>query len=262
MKYCWSFGNDGKSYLYSRELEPYKQAVHMELTAGTLNERYVWHRKAVRELLKLVGDREEGGHRWIEPRPATRTEEDAPHIERTIAINSLPSGNVFQKQNNMEALERAQRLQSLETLQALESKQATDRLSHRTLMNVENLQRQESLKGTEPPRGPECMEVSRMDYREVDIRPGDTVYCDIPYRGTGEEYNAGFDHGAFYRWALSRDFPVFVSEYSMPEGFVRMAVKERRGHLSATNNSARRMEGIFVQAQFKGEVGQLSLFDS
>ena len=28
VKYCWSFGNNGKTYLYSKEIEPYKQAFH------------------------------------------------------------------------------------------------------------------------------------------------------------------------------------------------------------------------------------------
>ena len=28
IRYCWSFGNNGKGYLYSREIEPYKKAYH------------------------------------------------------------------------------------------------------------------------------------------------------------------------------------------------------------------------------------------
>ena len=28
IRYCWSFGNDGDSYLYSQEIEPYKKACH------------------------------------------------------------------------------------------------------------------------------------------------------------------------------------------------------------------------------------------
>lgn len=28
IKYCWSFGNRGEDYLYSREIEPWKEALH------------------------------------------------------------------------------------------------------------------------------------------------------------------------------------------------------------------------------------------
>ena len=28
VRYCWSFGNNGRDYLYSKEIEPYKKAWH------------------------------------------------------------------------------------------------------------------------------------------------------------------------------------------------------------------------------------------
>ena len=31
IRYCWSFGNRGQEYLYSKELEPYKKAVHIAI---------------------------------------------------------------------------------------------------------------------------------------------------------------------------------------------------------------------------------------
>ena len=52
----------------------------------------------------------------------------------------------------------------------------------------------------------------------MEWRTGDVIYCDIPYEGT-EGYAAAFDHGAFYDWATSRPYPVWVSSYEMPEGF-------------------------------------------
>ena len=29
--FCWSFGNNGKNYLYSKEIEPYKKALHFAI---------------------------------------------------------------------------------------------------------------------------------------------------------------------------------------------------------------------------------------
>lgn len=172
VRQCWSFGNGGNSYLYSRDLEAYKEAVHMELTAQTLHERYIWHRKAVREGVELVNK---------------------------LSLQSLQS---------LESLQRLQSLERLESLHSLESLQS--------------------------------------DYRDVPLRDGDIVYCDIPYRGTGAEYVTGFDHEAFYAWCVTQTVPVYISEYEMPnDRFEIVAETERCGHLSSTNNANRKTERIY-----------------
>ena len=51
---CWSFGNNGQEYLYSREVEPYKRAVHMMLTADSVRERRQAYREVVRQLVPLI----------------------------------------------------------------------------------------------------------------------------------------------------------------------------------------------------------------
>ena len=177
VRQVWSFGNDGNSYLYSKELEPYKKAVHMELTAGTMAERYRWHKTAVREALKIIAQRGAKVH------------------EKTMYF-----------QQNTEAYFRCE-----------------------VLERAENLERAEG------------------DYRAVEIKSGDVVYCDIPYRGTGAEYVDGFDYEAFYEWARGLDVPVVISEYWMPEDrFECIAEKERCGHMCATNNANRKTERLYV----------------
>ena len=49
---CWSFGNNERDYLYAREIEPYKHAVHAMLFASTIQERHVLYGSCVRELAK------------------------------------------------------------------------------------------------------------------------------------------------------------------------------------------------------------------
>ena len=44
-KFCASFGNDGKTYLYGRQVEDYKLTAERMLTAPTLEERRSWYRK-------------------------------------------------------------------------------------------------------------------------------------------------------------------------------------------------------------------------
>ena len=50
----WSFGNNGRNYLYSRKLEPYKKALHKMLFADTVQQRRVLYRTVVKELLPLL----------------------------------------------------------------------------------------------------------------------------------------------------------------------------------------------------------------
>ena len=83
----WSFGNKGMDYLYSRELEPYKKALHEMLFAETVQQRRVLYRKVVQLLHDQLG----------KASPAS--------------LQSL------QSLQRLQSLERLQRLQSLETTQ-------------------------------------------------------------------------------------------------------------------------------------------------
>ena len=83
-----------------------------------------------------------------------------------------------------------------------------------------------------------------LDYRDVGITPNSTVYCDIPYIEKGG-YNVGFNHNEFYEWALSRPFDVYISEYSMPEGFTCIGEKTRLMSFSK-KGSKNTTEKIFI----------------
>jgi DNA adenine methylase len=96
----------------------------------------------------------------------------------------------------------------------------------------------------------ERLESSYGSYADVDILPSSTVYCDIPYVGTVKYKSGEFDHRDFYQWALSREFPVFVSEYQMPDDFAPIAVKGKRGSFKAYHNSTVKAERIYVQRRY------------
>lgn len=53
VRIVYSFGNDQATYLYSREIEPYKKAVHEMLYAPTPNERRLKFKAVIREMAKL-----------------------------------------------------------------------------------------------------------------------------------------------------------------------------------------------------------------
>ena len=81
VRLCWSFGNAQKNYLYSKELEPYKKAIHKCLFGKTVKKRYLGFRAVVNEMGK---------------------------ISQQKRLNELQS---------LESLERLQSLESLEILQ-------------------------------------------------------------------------------------------------------------------------------------------------
>lgn len=120
-------------------------------------------------------------------------------------------------------------LQSLESLQGLERLQNLERLgSLQILKRLERLQ---------------------MDYREVPIERGATIYADPPYRGTIPGAYAEFDYREFDEWLASVDFPVYVSEYTCPDGCVEIARREK-SQTSAANCNKRVQERVFVQERF------------
>ena len=90
---------------------------------------------------------------------------------------------------------------------------------------------------------------SATDYQDVPIPENSVIYCDIPYKGTNRYAGKGadFDHDRFYQWALRQTQPIFISSYDMPkEDFKVIAEWSRTDTLSATNNSLRVTERIFI----------------
>lgn len=121
---------------------------------------------------------------------------------------------------------------------------ALQRLNKRSdVHNVENLSRLSCLESLQ------SLQSCKEDYQNIKIEPNSTVYCDIPYRGTNRYQSGGFDHDRFYEWADSRDFPVFISEYDMPDEFSPIAMQQ---HIASINADRPKTvcEKLFVQRRF------------
>lgn len=123
-------------------------------------------------------------------------------------------------------------LESLERLESLQRLQSLERLER--LQSLESLERLQSLQG---------------DYKTISI-PADksyVIYCDPPYKNTSS-YLDDFNHEEFYKWALKQD-NCYISEYNMPDSFVRIALKSKLSLLSATGNRKMKEEGIWVSKE-------------
>jgi hypothetical protein len=93
------------------------------------------------------------------------------------------------------------------------------------------------------------------DYRDVVIPKGATVYCDIPYKGTKEYVNGGFNHDEFYEWVLSKDFPIFISEYSMPDDdFTCIGLRQVQTLMNGKGSDGVKEEKLFVQTKFADNI--------
>ena len=115
-----------------------------------------------------------------------------------------------------------------------------------SLQSLQSLERLESLQSLER------LKLSRKDYSDVAIPPGATVYCDPPYANTSG-YIDDFDHERFYRWLRSMEFPVFVSEYSMPDDFICFASIDKACTYSSSK-TIKRVEKMFVHERWADAV--------
>ena len=130
------------------------------------------------------------------------------------------------------------------------------------LESLESLERLQSLESLERLQRLD-IKVYSTDYQDVPIPDGAVVYCDPPYKGTsayGISKKQTFDHERFYEWCLTRDFPVFVSEYQMPDGFTEIASTIRADSMSAIA-TVKRIEKLFVQTKYAEKFKQKTLYD-
>ena len=262
-RFCYSFGNNAKDYMYSTTIEPYKRAIHYVLVHDDWDdfdrlctevcdachaalddvtdrkERRLRFQQAFTERVKELS-----GDNWFAPivqnNPLYRTVKtkkpkrylsagDGELVKGMCTIQSLESIPSLERLQSLESLERIQSLERLERLESLES-----------LESLERLERLESLERLE--RIQPALETSNLDYRALTERILTTddafVYCDPPYRGThgyGE-----FDHDAFLDWALEigRKCPLLISEYDIDrDGFIEVGAKQKQSTFRAVTST-------------------------
>lgn len=209
---CWSFGNDTKTYLYGREVEPYKRALHYAVVFddfGPLGELCPEMCGACRWVLSDIDDRSKR-------RVA---------IGRAITSWLKAHGTREMLMNNplyKSCLRGKGRVQSLERLQSLERYVA--------------------------------------DYRDIPIPQGATVYCDPPYKSARGYCTGTFDHDAFHEWARNADFPIYISEYSMPDDFVRIWARDVNVLANQFGADGNVTEGLFVHRKWVNDIWKPTLF--
>jgi len=106
VRICWSFGNNARTYLYSREIEPWKKALHYARIFGDYS------------LLAAFGICSDGSFADIK---AHHEEYKLKYIQWYVKDVWAYSGDCRKFYESLERLQRLQRLERLERLQSLQS---------------------------------------------------------------------------------------------------------------------------------------------
>lgn len=278
VRLCWSFGNDMKTYMYAPEVERFKKHMHAIFSAGTpTSARLAW-KGFVREFAKV---RDKIGELTQKVLKLCAACDVAPqynadgtlntkaihtdvfrvksaylrkYLQNALKLSGLTKKDVDRRLGNymgrhyfsesqwmLPSSEQYEKLQ--EILPALTIPWAP---LNESLQSLQSLERLESLQSLER------LKLSRKDYSDVAIPPGATVYCDPPYANTSG-YIDDFDHERFYRWLRSMEFPVFVSEYSMPDDFICFASIDKACTYSSSK-TIKRVEKMFVHERWADAV--------
>ena len=189
---CFSFGNDARSYMYARPLEPYKRALHHAI---------FWRDFAPwRELCPETADALAAGLAPIEDRKQRRVQAGHFIVESLKSRAEMLTPDILQKPIYRQIRRRKdtqhQSLQSLGCLERLQSLESLERL-------------------------PGALTVYSMDYQEMRFDEPGIIYCDPPYKDTADKSkdyaDTSFDAEVFYSWCEAQKLPVYISEYQMPE---------------------------------------------
>lgn len=157
---CWSFGNNRSDYLYSREIEPWKRALHYARVMDDTS------------LLLDMGIRSDGSKADIKANEAGYRAKYSSWMKKEILNDS------FSYTEHLERLQRLNRLKSLESLQGIEY----SRQDYRNVKVPEN-----AIVYADPPyRGTGCKGYETA----FDHKAFDRWLSDVPFMVITSEYTA------------------------------------------------------------------------
>ena len=108
---CWSFGNNRKTYLYSKEIEPWKKALHYARVLGD------------NSILRDFGIKSDGNTKDIKKHYNEYKDKYIKWYIKNVQDNKFCGEKINTDLSRLQSLERLQSLQSLERLQSLEISQ-------------------------------------------------------------------------------------------------------------------------------------------
>jgi hypothetical protein len=259
VRLCWSFGNDGRTYLYSREIEPYKKAVHTAIVSDSWADfeamcpevapavkRAVQGEKTIRdrrlafqavfalECKRLTGDN--WNHPLIQGNPLYKSL--TTKTPKTCRMNNLHNTQI----------ERSERVTAIKEFYAAEASERLQRIEGCSGTLMQCIQQSERVTNIERGAFPQ-IESFGVDYRDLIIPPGAVVFCDPPYADSDVKYNGiKFDNNAFIGWCIetSKTHEVFVTEYNIDNPhFMLIGEKKRQISMNGQGSKGMKAERLY-----------------
>ena len=274
IKYCWSFSCAGDRYLYSKEIELWKKALHYARVLGDTS------------LFAEFGIDTDGSRADIQK---NKEEYKRKYIEWYLK-NILNSQADFEKlrdnlQKNIENQKEELRLYLCDALEKSGLKQSDIDKRLKTQMSghwfgrsqwqfpvrkfydqmrnflplkdydevygyaklLQSLQSLESL---------QRLEIKQGSYLNYAYEEGDIVYCDPPYENTANYNGLEFNYAEFYDWVASRPYRVYFSSYEISDKrFYKIWSKSKRKLMCGANSDK------VEECLYCNRPEQLTLFD-
>ena len=268
--FVWSFGNNLKTYLYNKDIEPLKRAIHYALyfddyepskeighdlsfiaPLKTREKKYLAIKRYFQQFGHFQQQSHEGGVRiaslsanWGGTESATRRSNQQTWSNR--------------RPHEMQSYEAANRLYGIAQKKKEPIRLRAPRAKTTAVTDSNIRSGQDACRNHVGGGKIHCL---TGDYASVHIEPDSVIYCDIPYEGTDGYQKGGFDFERFYDWCFRQTEPVFISSYKMPSDFEEVAAFKHTCSFSQTKTN-QVVEKLFVPKTQKTRLyyQQLSLF--
>ena len=274
---CWSFGNNRSRYLYAKEIEPWRKALHYARVFGDkrlLLEMGIDSGGSPADIKANEAEYKEKYIRWwLSKQKYTPAELDTlitnvkSDIERdeeelrqylisALKKSGLTQAEVQRRLGTQMAGHYFGRSQwEFPTQEMYEKMQEFMPLPddynelvglYRLRQSLQSLQSLQKYKNN--------LTITRKSYADVAVPDNAVVYADPPYKGTDQTgYKCDFDYAAFEKWLNEVPFMVIVSEYNAPAGCVEIASIKKHSTLGTGNKGGTNTEKLFVQERFYNE---------
>ena len=295
IKYCWSFSCAGIHYLYSKEVEPWKKALHYARVLGDTvlfaelgiktdgsrgdiqKNKEEYKRKYIGWYLKNVLNSQADFEKLrdnLQGKIKKQKEElrlylcDAleksglkqSDIDRRL--NTQMSGHWFgRSQWQFPTREFYNKMREFLPLKDYDEVYGYAELLQslgrpERLQSLEILERLQRLESLESLESLERLEVKQGSYLDYVYEDGDIVYCDPPYENTNNYDKKDFNHAEFYDWVASRPYKVYFSSYEISDKRFYKVWSEKKRKLMCGACSDKVTEYLYCNQPEK-----LTLFD-
>lgn len=265
--FMWSFGNNGRNYMYGKQIEPLKKRLHfayIENDNSLLKEFYsandipTGHEAVYKYCLEHSTEIINSYIEWYQLKYIGKVV-DISKLKEDMRADDERLRNYLIEQRNKNNLKNidVDKLKNLQRLKAQASGESVGRVFR--LEHIDRLKRVKDIQNT----GTRQWHFSRGSYDDVKIKNNSVIYCDIPYRDTAEYISGAFDYDKFYKWWQTQN-NIYISEYNMPAaGFKEVYNIEKNRLMLSKSNSIKAVEKLFIPRKNKlhyEEVEQLTLY--